>query len=365
MFMISRRNFSVPAPLVGYNPDDVGIATNNIFGLPLTPEDAHIVIVPVPWEVTVSYRPGTAHGPASVYGASSQIDLYDARVARAWECAPVMVSPSEDIQEQSDTLRGKAAACIAFLEQGGGYDTDARMQKLRDEVNAGTEVLRARVKHETQAWLEKGKIVGLLGGDHSTPLGFLDALAERYPSFGILQIDAHMDLRDSYEGFRYSHASIMTNALTLPQLTRLVQVGIRDYASGEVLKMEESRGRIVSFMERDMRRDMFEGASWKTIVKRIVRHLPKHVYVSFDIDGLDPSLCPQTGTPVPGGLSFEQASYLLEAVARSGRTIIGFDLNEVAAQSEEDWDAIVGARMLYRLCTLTAVSHGVVPFQKI
>jgi agmatinase len=107
-----------------------------------------------------------------------------------------------------------------------------------------------------------------------------------------------------------------------------------------------------------MKQASFSGETWAQRVAKIVADLPEKVYLSFDIDGLDPKLCPNTGTPVAGGLEAEQVLFLVEAVIDSGRTIIGLDLNEVAPGSEGDWDANVGARMLYRLCNLLGESNG-------
>ena len=201
--------------------------------------------------------------------------------------------------------------------------------------------------------------MALLGGDHSTPLGLLQALAEKHPQFGILQIDAHFDLRKAFEGFTHSHASIMYNALDLPQVHKLVQVGIRDYCQEEVDVVAQYPGRIHCFYDRDLRRSVLHGENWWTICKRIVHSLPKEVYISFDIDGLDPSLCPNTGTPVPGGLQWEEVLMLLETIVESGRKIIGFDLVEVSGATENEWDAIIGARMLFKLCNLTMASQNV------
>jgi agmatinase len=213
----------------------------------------------------------------------------------------------------------------------------------------------ARVKAQTSAFLDKGKIVATIGGDHSTPLGLIQSLADRHGEFGILQIDAHMDLRNSYEGFRYSHASIMYNALKLPQVTKLVQVGIRDYCAEEEQVVADMNGRVIVHFDEDLHREKWAGSSWMDMANKFVADLPEKVYVSFDMDGLDPSLCPNTGTPVAGGLSFAEAMYLLEEVVRTGRQLIGFDVSEAG---NHPWDANVAARVILKLCALTGVSRG-------
>ena len=203
--------------------------------------------------------------------------------------------------------------------------------------------------------LKEGKKVGLIGGDHSTPLGFIKALSEVHGEFGILQIDAHADLRDAYEGFIYSHASIMFNVLKdVPQVKKLVQVGVRDYCDEELDIIQNSNGRISTFFDRDIKAQQYEGSTWKQICEEVIATLPQKVYISFDIDGLDPKLCPDTGTPVPGGFELEQVFYLFKLLHASGRELIGFDLNEVSCgeHSVDGIDAIVGARVLYKLCNL-------------
>jgi agmatinase len=199
--------------------------------------------------------------------------------------------------------------------------------------------------------------VGLVGGDHSTPLGLFRAQAARHKRFGILHIDAHMDLRIAYEGFTFSHASIMYNALPLKELTTLVQVGIRDFCQQENDVMVAQKGRVKVVRSADIRRQQFDGVTWRDQCDAIIAALPEAVHISFDIDGLDPTLCPHTGTPVPGGLAFEEATYLLSRLAASGKRIIGFDLVEVSPGKESDWDANVGARLLWHLCGVMARSH--------
>ena len=206
--------------------------------------------------------------------------------------------------------------------------------------------------------LNQQKTVGLVGGDHSTPLGMMQALSEKFGEFAILQIDAHADLRIAYEGFEHSHASIMYNALKIKEVQKLVQVGIRDYCEEELNIIENSNGRVKTFFDRDIKYAQYNGDSWDRIVNRIVNELPNQIYLSFDIDGLDPKLCPNTGTPVAGGFETEQVLFLLEKIVKSGRKIIAFDLNEVSPGVGNDWDANVAARLLYRICNLVAYSQG-------
>ena len=179
-------------------------------------------------------------------------------------------------------------------------------------------------------------------------MGYLEALSERYDSFGILQIDAHMDLRKAYEHFTYSHASIFYNALSIPQLSKLVQVGIRDCCEEEVAMANHSDGKVKVISDQEIKAKQYQGISFVEICNYIVELLPEQVYVSFDIDGLDPKLCPNTGTPVPGVLDYNEAIFLIQTLVESGRKIIGFDLCEVAG-SPHEWDGNVGARVLYEL----------------
>ncbi|RFP63985.1 agmatinase [Hymenobacter lapidiphilus] len=348
---------SLKEKLANFDPNSLADAAGGVFGLPFTPEEAQVVVVPVPWEVTVSYRAGTAQGPEAIYAASLQVDLYDPDLPDAWRMGLAMEEPDAAIAAESQELRPLAEAYIGWLEDGQPEEGRTEHAPTAGRINQRGRALLEWLKAKTGALLDAGKGVVVLGGDHSTPLGYLHALAERHEEFGILQIDAHCDLRPAYEGFEFSHASIMHNALQLPQVKKLVQVGIRDYCQQEADYIDQSNGRVALFADRFLQSEMLGGKSWKKECKKIIAQLPQKVYLSFDIDGLDPKLCPGTGTPVPGGLEFEQAVYLLRMVVRSGRTIIGCDLNEVAP-GDTEWNAIVGARLLYHMANWMAVSQG-------
>ena len=343
--------------LSGFDPNGAGNPNNNVFGLPFSEEDAALVILPVPWEVTVSYKAGTARAPEHIFRASLQVDLYDNDTSDAWRQGIYMRDVDRTILLKSDYLRKEAELYINYIAQGENVNDNKFMCKTLKEVNAGGLFLNDWVYNQTKELLAKGKLVALLGGDHSTPLGYFKAIAEKHGHFGILQIDAHLDLRKSYEGFIYSHASVMYNALNeVPEIQKLVQVGVRDYGDDELQVVKDSNNRVVVFYDRTMKERLYEGEIWKKIADEIVDQLPGKVYISFDIDGLDPKLCPHTGTPVMGGLETEQLFYLFRKILASGREFIGFDLNEVGVSTSE-WDENVGARVLYKLCNLLLASN--------
>lgn len=343
--------------LSSYDPNCVSNPNNNVFGLPTTEESARLVILPVPWEVTVSYGSGTARAPEAIAKASLQVDIYDADAPESWKEGFFMRHPDRKVMMKSDYLRKEAELYIDYIARGEAVGANQFMTKTLKDVNEGGVYLNNWVYEQTKALMENGKLVGLLGGDHSTPLGYFRAIAEREGEFGVLQIDAHCDLRESYEGFNYSHASIMYNALKeIPALSKLVQVGVRDFSEGELQFVQEHSDRVVTYFDRDIKTRQFEGETWKQVSEEIVSKLPQKVYISFDIDGLDRKLCPHTGTPVPGGFEAEEVFYIFRKVIESGRTLVGFDLCEVGI-SETDWNANVGARVLFKLCSLLVHSN--------
>ena len=346
------------ADLSNFDPSSVGNPNNNIFGLPFSEEDARLVILPIPWEVTVSYNGGTARAPDHIFSASLQVDLFDPESKDTWRQGIFMREPNKKILTKSDYLRKEAELYIKYISGGEEVADNKFMCKTLKEINEGSLFLNDWVYQQTKELMDAGKLVGLLGGDHSTPLGYFKAIADKYEDFGILQIDAHCDLRKAYEGFNYSHASIMYNALEqIPNLKKLVQVGIRDFCEEELDYISGSNERIVTFFDKLIKERQYEGESWKSIVDDIVSRLPQNVFVSFDIDGLDPKLCPHTGTPVHGGFDTDQIFYLLKKLQQSGRKIIGFDLNEVGV-SHDEWDENVGARVLYKLCNILIASNS-------
>ncbi len=339
-----------------FDPNSISVYTNNIFGLPFNEEEASLVILPVPWEVTVSNIAGTARAPEHILKASLHTELIDEDVRDGWKQGFYMRDIDRKILLKSDYLRKEAELFINFIEQGDDVLTNKFMCRIVKEVNDGCEFLNNWVYAQTKELLDNGKLVGILGGDHSTAFGLFKAVAEKHGEFGILQIDAHCNLRKAYENFKYSHASIMYNALEeVPEIVKLVQVGVRDYSYNEYDYISDSNGRVVTHFDKAIKERIYEGNTWKDVVDDVVNDLPQKVYMSFDIDGLDPKLCRNTGSPVPGGFETEQIFYLFKKVYQSGRQFVGFDLSEVGISAHE-WDASVGARVLYKLCNFMVAS---------
>ncbi len=339
-----------------FDPNGVGVANGNFLALPCEAEEAKLILIPVTWDVTTSYRPGTSDGPQAIIDASVQLDLYDVDVPEAWNLKIYTQPIDSSIFELNKSLRPIAETIIDFLANGGDNDDPAIKDQLA-RINQSSILLNDFVESNATTILAQGKIPALIGGDHSTPLGLIKALCKQYPDLGILHIDAHADLREAYEGFTYSHASIMYNVLKEANPSKLVQVGIRDYCQAEV-DLINANDKISTYFDAALSAREFEGDTWSSICDQIVAELPSDVYISFDIDGLSPDLCPNTGTPVPGGLSFRKAEYLLKKLAFSGKKIRGFDLNEVSPnQIEDEWDANVGARILQKMCNLTLLNN--------
>lgn len=336
-----------------FDPDGPAPAESGIYGLPFAPEDSKVVIVPVPFEATTSYGGGTSNGPAAVLEASKQVDLFDQETGRPYASGIAMLDVPKDVVRWNRDAKKLAATVI---EKGGVVDRATRSAAAK--VNAYGERMNAWVYEQTSALLEQDKLAVILGGDHSVPFGAIQAYAEAYPGLGILHLDAHADLRDAYEGFTWSHASIFNNVMRkIDGVGKLVQVGVRDLGQSERAMIDDSHGRIVTFYDAEMAAQKEDGVPFAKLADKIVAALPRDVYLSWDIDGLDPTLCPGTGTPVPGGLSWNEAIGLLRALKRAHKRIVGLDLCEVSP-GETEWDANVGARLLYKMIGFALLTQG-------
>ncbi|HHP7242953.1 MAG TPA: agmatinase family protein [Cyclobacteriaceae bacterium] len=336
---------------ISFDPNEVG-RKGKIFGMPYEPEDAQLVLIPAPWEVTASYGSGTSKAPKAILDASSQLDLCIPGIKKPWQQKISMLPTEQKWLDLNNALRPKAIDHIKRSELGLSINNDQL-----EQINQGCSAFKEFIKAETKAWMDKGKLVGVVGGDHSICQGYVEAIAEKYKEFGILQIDAHMDLRTDYQGFKYSHASVFHNILKLDNVKKLIQLGVRDYCPAEE-QTAQTDGRITSYHDLEIFERLFHDDLWADITEEITYHLPGNVYISFDIDGLEPVLAPNTGTPVPGGLKYAHVTFLLKKLVESGHTIIGFDLCEVVP-SDQQWDQNVGARILYQLCSFTGLSQKV------
>lgn len=271
---------------------------------PRPADQARFHVIPVPYEATVSYAGGTANGPEAILDASDQLELYD----------------GTSYPGENGIFTQRPVDCSGTPEQ--------VMENVRKAVLAA---------------LDAGAMPVVLGGEHSLTYGEMAALKERYGRFGVVQFDAHADLRDSYEGSKWSHASVMRRAvkdLDLP----LVQLGNRIYCREE-LEARKEHG-VVSWDAPYLCRHGIPD-------NLIPEDFPRNIFITFDVDGLDPSIMPETGTPVPGGLDWYMALDLA-ARAMQGRRVLGFDVVELAPREGHIVSAFAAASLTYALMGLAA-----------
>ena len=302
---------------------------DNIFGLNINKDDALLILLPVPWEATASYHKGTLMAYKSILEASYYVDLQSSYFPDTYK-AGIHMELSSKIFETPSNIDPSVINPIS--------------EKINDYVYS-----------YSKSVLDSSKFVGIIGGEHSVPYGLIKVLNEKYPEgFSVLHIDAHHDLRSSYEGYRYSHASIMYNVLNdFPNLN-IVSYGIRDYSKFE-FNLASSSSRITTFYDRY---DSYYKDELNSNIEKILSTLKNKVYISFDIDGLSPELCPHTGTPVPGGIPFNVAKHLLSTIGHN-KTVIGFDLCEVGVSSNL-FAENVASRILYELCGCLSFSNNLI-----
>ncbi len=347
-------------PALDFDPDAAAVDHGEValYGVPCSLEDALVHVISVPWQATASYRRGTRHGPAAIVQATMQVDLADVDFGATWRAGMSFIDGEHFVGTIHDDVEADALAVIAA----GGVNADPSLADAAARVDTAGDEVHAWVRAHTEAALDAGRIPAVLGGDHSTPYGLISAVAERHPGLGVLHLDAHADLRDAFLGFRWSHASIFHNVLSNhANVSRLVGVGWRDMGSAELARIAAENGRIEAWTDQRLADAELNGRPFRSVIDEIVASLPPKVHISIDIDGLDPVLCPNTGTPVPGGVSWRQFAALLKAVAEQ-REVVSFDLCEVSpgpdgAGEDDTWDAIVGARALYKLAGCAVFSR--------
>ncbi|MDY0180433.1 agmatinase family protein [Aliarcobacter skirrowii] len=331
---------------------------DGFLGSKVDPKEASLILIPVPWEATVSFSDGTAKAPDAIKEASHQLDAETYHYIKPYSAGIAMLETDKHLLKLSNKTRKKAIKVIEALEN---EESDKKSLKF---VNNVSNALNSYVYDESIKRIKKNKFVAVVGGDHSSPYGLIKALNDSSKEdFGIVHVDAHHDLREAYEGFTYSHASIFYNVMKdCPKVSKLVQIGIRDYSSEEANRMKEYGQRGACLYDTLMQSELASGKSLEDVFTPYINQLPQNVYLSIDIDGLEPLNCPNTGTPVPGGLRYGELEHLIFMIVKSGRKIIGFDLCEVGS-SENGWDANVGARVLYQLCGALLASQGKIEYR--
>lgn len=320
--------------MIEFDPNNSAPDGSGLFALPYSIDDSSVVIIPVPWDATSSQERASGGAPNAVYVASKYVELFDPKLGPIYRRGIAMDTPLAEIA----TLNNHAIA----LQSSDSFQGEILTQPC--------ERLNELVEGLVSAHLAAGRRVGLLGGDHSVSYGAIEAHLSKHPGLGILQIDAHCDLRCEFDEIKFSHASIMYNVVENLQPDILVQVGVRGLCDFEADYIRRS-GRVCTFFDGDLHELRAVGVAWKEICSKIATTLPEKVYISLDIDGLVPWACPNTGTPVPGGLNFNDVVYLLRHIGTSGRSIVGFDLVEVGAN---EFDASIAAHLLYQLCGVVA-----------
>lgn len=269
-------------------------------------ETARVVVVPVPFDGTTCYRPGTREGPQAIIDASRNLELYDAELRRS----PYRVGIHT--LRAVEPVMGNAAGMVDRIEQVTGH------------------------------LLDQDKFVVTLGGDHLTSIGVVRAFAKRHSGLSVLQIDAHADLREEYEGSPLSSATIMRRVLDV--CPRTAQVGIRSLSEPEARLVEERK--LPMWLASDIHAQTLRGQrGW---IDEVVAALGDEVYVTIDIDAFDPSLVPGTGTPEPGGLTWYDVIDLLAAVTARKR-VVGGDVVELSPLVEGHVSPVVGAKLVYKL----------------
>jgi len=259
------------------------------------------VIIPVPYDLTSSWKAGSRHGPAAILEASAYLELYD-----------------EELRQE--TWR----AGIATRE---ALEPDVR----------GPSYMIEEVQAEVASVLKEKKIPVLLGGEHSVTLGAVKAAKERYPSLSVLQLDAHADLRDSYQNSPLSHACV---GRRIVELCSLVQVGVRSMSVEEARFIDEKTDLVLSLSSDETRID-----GW---IDRVCERLTEDVYISIDLDVFDPSIIPATGTPEPGGMGWLEVLDLVHAIA-AVKSIRGFDVVELCPLPGVAASDFTAAKLVYRV----------------
>ena len=317
------------------------------------PDKAQVVIVSAPWDVTSAGGDGSAYAPDAIIDSSAHLGLFDAASGISLDGKVATATINYDIQENSQRLGVDAGKVISHIEDGGLIAGEYFTRKVA-RVDEGFVRMHDSIYSQTGHWLEAGKSVGVVGGDHTVGFGAVRAVAEHEGEIGVLYIDAYCDMRLAGESiFNYSHLSAARNIMEeIPAVVRMVQVGVRDTGSEEYERVKADK-RMSLFLMDYLAAARFGGRSWSDICDEVVAQLPQKVYISIDASVLALDCCPHSKRPVAGGLSFNETIFLINAVVASGRAIVGFDLTGIVPKFGNNTDAVTGARLLAKLCCAT------------
>jgi len=275
---------------------------NNFGGLPARYskyQNAAIVVLPVPFDKTSTWVKGSAKGPRAIINASRNMELYDIETASEVYTKGIHTAKSLQAKSSATMVKSVFTKCRAFLDD--------------------------------------DKFVITLGGEHTVALGAIQAHAEHFADMSILHLDAHSDMRDSYEGSKFNHACVMARALEMTD--HVVSVGIRSMDTGELKNVKKKNMFYAS--------KIVQSRDW---VPRVLKRLTRNVYITIDLDVFDPSIMPSTGTPEPGGLGWYDVMSLLERVIKS-KNVIGFDVVELCPSGNVAPD-FLAAKLIYKLLSL-------------
>ena len=326
----------------------------SIFDLDFDHSSAEMILIAAPWELSASYRRGSSNSPDHIVKTSSQIDAFYPGYPQLVQKGICYLGDIAKLQDQQGPLLEISREYIQNFENKTNLSRKSKFHLKA--LNHACIRMIGDLKAHILNLISQNKHVGMIGGEHSVSEAAIQALSEKFSSFSILQIDAHMDLRPSYQQLEHSHASVMYNCLKVPQVSSLCQVSCRDFSQEEFSFCRQNKSRINSFTAEHLAQNHFEGKSWQSQCNEIISCLSDDVYVTVDIDGLCPAFCPQTGTPVPGGVSYHQLIYLLKSLVRSKKRMIGFDLVEVVG-STDSLDCIVASHLLFQLSMLCLHSN--------
>lgn len=283
-------------------------------------DSASVVVLPLPFEESVSYGDGTAKGPEAIITASQQVELYNIRL----DNEPAMIYGVHTLPVP------------AFLRPG------AKRLPASAVIDA--------IAGEAATHLKAGKFVVGLGGEHTVSLGMAKAVAEIKGDFTLVHVDAHADLRDEYESNPLSHACVARRIAELPECEGVLQLGIRSTSREQMdfVRSHAARGarpHVRSWFARDMHRDQ----SWKKAFRKAVKG--RRVFFTFDVDGLDPAIVPATGTPEPDGLTWRQLMSVVKLTARNASECLALDCVELAPRPGLHYAEFTVARALYEMIT--------------